>query len=88
MHSHTRARTHTHEFVTSSITTAVNLVNIFENRQVCNIQHGPTYVLLSSLGRHLCRQPSQMQTVSQLTTLSTLVYQRTYARTTVLLNLP
>ena len=40
------------------------------------------YVLLSSLGRHLCRQPSQMQTVSQLTTLSILVYcLATYIRT-------
>ena len=90
---HTRACTHTQVCHVINYNCS-KLGQHFENRQVCNIQHGPVYcfrvlVCISA------DKPSQIHTHSISTRNSvclSLVHQPTYiptyVRTTVLLNLP
>lgn len=73
VHTYMRVRTHTHKFVTSSITTAVNLVNILRidksatfNMDLCIAFESWSASLQTNLHRYT-------HTVSQLATLSVLV---------------
>ena len=70
---HTRARTHTHKFVTSSITTAVNLVNILRIDKSATFNMDLCIAFVSWSASLQTNHHRYTHTVSQLATLSVLV---------------